>query len=135
VKETTMDNLRGLVGRTILQARKAPSGELFLSLSGGEAIKLVPYGDCCSHCYIQHVSGADALQGGTVARVEDIASDPTDAERAAASEVVDGFGHRITTNHGVCTIDMRLEHNGYYGGSLDVMMSDGTDGHPQLEDF
>lgn len=30
------------------------------------------------------------------------------------------WGHRILTSKGICTIEMRVDHNGYYSGWLNV---------------
>jgi hypothetical protein len=115
-----MSGLEKLVGRTILEARMDKgSGNLCLMLDGWQMVRLVPEGDCCANCFINGVSGADALQGGKVVSVENAPGiEPTQAEKDAA-EVLDTWGHVITTDHGVCFIDMRVSHNGYYGGSLD----------------
>jgi hypothetical protein len=90
-------------------------GDLWFSTPDG-FIKAEPEGDCCASCYVQHIDGADALQGATVAEVESIELPPVpDSEQCDVSDV---WGHKIRTDKGHCTIEMRVDHNGYYGGEL-----------------
>jgi len=82
--------------------------------------KLTPEGDCCASCYIQHVSGAEALYDAMIFEVETIDSSPEmQAQDTDTDCVSESWGHRIRTSKGYCTIEMRLDHNGYYGGSLE----------------
>lgn len=80
------------------------------------AFKGEPFGDCCARCYVQHVSGSEALSGATI---QEIGAVGGAREEGTYGDVSDTWGHLITTNKGRCTIEMRVEHNGYYGGSLD----------------
>ena len=63
---------------------------------------------------MQHVEGADSLLGAFVHSVEDISlpdvEDPCD--------VSDVWGHKVRIDKGYFVIEMRVDHNGYYGGSL-----------------
>lgn len=94
--------------------------DLYLMTDRG-LYRLSPEGECCSHCYIQHVNGAWALaRGAVISSVENIELPPVPEEEA--NDVSDVWGHRITTDKGNCSIEMRLDHNGYYGGSLDVSL-------------
>ncbi len=126
-----------LLGKKIVRARIL-EGEIILDLDGGPCIVLSPYGDCCAHCYIQHVSLSNALVDATVTGVEEIMSEPTDTEKASnTAEVFEGWGHRIHTTRGTCSIEMRVEHNGYYGGELQCEERDANyrATAPLLEDF
>lgn len=125
---------RALAGK-ILSRFTWYEGELYVATSDG-SYRLSPVGDCCSQCYVQHVSGTLALKpGARVVSVEDIGSVPTDAELAAA-DVLEAWGHRIITDRGLCSIEMRLDHNGYYGGALEVepFTGDSLPGD-QVDDF
>ncbi len=124
-----------IAGRYIADARfNKGNGSIYLNLANGSALQLAPEGDCCANCYIQHVSGADALRQATVASVEDIESEPT-AEELEGEEALDGWGHRITTNRGVRSIEMRTSHNGYYSGWLNVFAEGDWSDAAVLEDF
>jgi len=115
--------------------RYSGDGSIYLNLADGKrCIVLTPEGDCCAHCYIQHINFAEVLQGAKVTEVEDLEGNRIEPEQYG--DVVDCWGHRIHTTKGICTIDMRLSHNGYYGGALTMSEQDGwyTEGKP-LEDF
>jgi hypothetical protein len=91
---------------------------LYISTNCGVFV-CTPEGDCCASCYIQHISGTDALAvGAVIASVEDITlPDVPDQDSYSVSDV---WGHRIKTDKGYCSIEMRVDHNGYYGGWLSV---------------
>lgn len=122
-----------LRGKCVINARY-DGDSIHLNLLGNKYISLVPYGDCCSHCFIQNVSGSEALVDAAILSVEDlecVASEQEENEH----EAVNAWGHRIVTNKGICSIEMRVYHNGYYGGSLDPSMHDGQSNAKVLEDF
>lgn len=132
-----MGDLQALVGKKIKFA-KWGDHTIFLVFKDGSCVELIPWGDCCSHCYIQDVDGASGLPGATIKSVEDLNMAPSDAEHDGTHEVLDAWGYRIQTTNGTCTIGMRLSHNGYYGGSLelsDVDFDEAIAALPFLEDF
>jgi hypothetical protein len=122
-----------LLGKKIVRALFTGTN-IVLSLADGTHKTLTPDGDCCSECFINDVDGADALKGGTLLRVEDLEM-TTDPPSEEACGVVDRWGHRFITDKGTCTIGMRLEHNGYYGGSLYVQKTLEAPDAPELVDF
>lgn len=125
-----------LVGKHIKDARH--NGEsIYLNLVDGSCVSLTPYGDCCANCYIQNVDGSEALVDATVKQVEDLECQLSDEEEAEQSEytVIDAWGHRIITDKGICNIEMRVSHNGYYGGSLDSSVGDCWSEAKKLKDF
>jgi hypothetical protein len=136
-----MANLETLAGRHIVSAHFDKTNiELvshdplpYHSRTKVHVTRLMPDGDCCSHCFIQHVSGADALQDATIVSVETL---ETRSENDPNGDVMDSWGHRLTTDKGTCTIEMRLEHNGYYSGQLvlSTFLNETSDA-PLLEDF
>jgi hypothetical protein len=104
-----------LVGAKMVLATEL-AGDLYFLTDRGLYVGR-PYGDCCASCYVQHIEGTWALaKGATIASVEGIELPPVPQEEQ--NDVSDVWGHRITTDKGVCTIEMRVDHNGYYGGSL-----------------
>lgn len=119
-----------LVGAKILAASLGDhAGEILLFMTDRGLFTATPYGDCCANCYIQHVSGTWALApGAVVAAVEDIELSPVpdDEKNDEASDV---WGHRIVTDKGICSIEMRVDHSGYYGGSLDFALTEGWPDH------
>jgi hypothetical protein len=111
-------NLEALVGQTIEAAYMSADGDLYLVLLNGRTYHLQGEGDCCANCWIADVDGAEALQVAEILSIEDLAIE--DTEETTGDVVEQSWGHRIHTNRGICTIGMRLSHNGYYGGWLNV---------------
>jgi hypothetical protein len=110
-------------------------GSIHLNLADGNRIALEPYGDCCANCYVQHVDGADALMDATIKNIQDL-DIPVPSDEEDEYSTVEAWGHRIITDKGVCTIEMRVVHNGYYGGSLnDRLIKDCHSQAKLLEDF
>jgi hypothetical protein len=143
-RHTDISRMSDLVGHTIVAAWlvKGPKEDdcIGLHMGPGDMLLAVPVGDCCSHCFIQHVESASALVG-TVTEVEELATHPaTEEERAAtkaSDNVLDVWAYRVHTEKGICTIEMRLDHNGYYGGGLEILHREATDKErfTPLEDF
>ena len=110
------EHLAPLVGRTIEAAYKY--GEyIYLVFIDGQIARLHPDGDCCSHCYIAGATLTEALTLATVTSIENLVKH--EVENDQAHEVSEVWGHRIHTTRGTCTLEMRLEHNGYYSGRLE----------------
>lgn len=126
-------NFQKMIGAEILGV--AYKGEtLYISTNCGVFV-CTPEGDCCAQCYIQHISGTDALaKGAVIASVEDITLPDVEQGEFDASDV---WGHRIITDKGHCSIEMRVDHNGYYGGWLSISEQDvGTEiPDAPLDDF
>lgn len=104
---------------------------IYLLLRNGTTVQLEPGGECCAHCYIQHVDGAEVLKNGVIFEVESTSSNRS---VVGSGDVVDAWGHRIHTDKGICSIEMRVEHNGYYGGQLEIRTVESYAGEI-LEDF
>jgi hypothetical protein len=121
-----------LTGRRILTAHLA-DGSVYLTTADGLTIQLEPEGDCCANAFFQHVDCSEALTDAVVSEVQDLEwSSSEDGD----SKTVDVWGHRIHTSRGICTFDMRTEHNGYYSGRLEARVVDGLPAHAKpLEDF
>ena len=107
--------MRNLIGKTVIAAY-TKDGNVFLDTSHG-IFKLEPSGDCCASCYIQHVAGSGAFPG-TIAEIRDVDSS-TKADDYDNGDVSESWGHLFVTDKGHCTFEMRVDHNGYYGGSLE----------------
>lgn len=129
--------IKELVGAKMLHATKRDESLLLWTDRGLYTCE--PEGECCAHCYVQHIEGTWALaRGAIIAAVEDIELPPVPQEEQ--NDVSDVWGHRIVTDKGVCTIEMRVDHNGYYGGSLNVALNKNRPGdvhedcweHPEL---
>jgi|SRR6185436_7672415 len=128
-----MNEIKDLIGLHINRAMYNGTN-IFLDTDQG-IVMLEPYGQCCAYCFIQHVSIAYALINSDIISVKDITFfQPIDA--LFSNQTIEVWGHSIDTTKGSCTIEMRVEHNGYYGGSLNVSFVEKIpqDSKP-LEDF
>lgn len=127
--------MKVLEGKTIVLATFS-EGNIYLETDDG-TYKLQPVGECCAVCYIEHVSGSDAMSPGAVIwEVEDIESPvPIIDADDSYGDVIEAWGHLFKTSKGYCSLEMRLQHNGYYGGSLEVRKVDGPGLGMQLDDF
>ena len=125
-----------LVGKEIVEVRDH-QGELLVATTEGSYL-LVPEGDCCAHCYIEHIAGSDALAPGAVINeIRDVGSSTESEDYSESYSVSESWGHLFVTTKGYCTIEMRVDHNGYYGGSLEVSRTskDSATFGEQLDDF
>lgn len=112
--------MTALVGQTVTAAWINEERDLVvLDTTSGRRLYLTWVGDCCAHCFLANVSGADALIGAEVVEVE---SAEWVVEREGEFDVVESMGTKIRTTRGYVTFESRLEHNGYYGG--EIMVSD-----------
>lgn len=130
-----MYNVDDLVG---LEIKKAYSynGDIVLVTDKG-VIQLSPEGDCCANCYITDIDGSECLLGN-VKEVESLTL-PDLSPEEFSDECSDVWGHRIHTDKGICTIGMRVDHNGYYGGTLTARKGNELESYVNdlkpLEDF
>lgn len=76
-------------------------------------------GDCCSKCFLAHVSGSEALINNQILSAQNTEWVKLKEDE---SEVIESMGTTIKTTIGTVTFETRLEHNGYYGGH--IMVSD-----------
>ncbi len=117
-------NLEDLVGKRIHCAMKY-ANDIYLITTDNKIIHLYPYGECCSECFIQHVSIAYALfADAEVLSIENIASENMPKDVNAYNCYNEKWGHKIHTTKGICSIEMRLEGSGNYEGCLDIEMVD-----------
>jgi len=78
-------------------------------------------GDCCNSVWFEHISGIDAILGSTI---KEFASSIKGGEwkEVPATPGLDEFEEAgfftLITDKGHCTIEVRNNHNGYYGGEV-----------------
>ncbi|MGG3758204.1 hypothetical protein ABET26_21730 [Bacillus anthracis] len=82
--------------------------------------------ECCNEVWFEHLDDLDALVGATVIEVEgDRWGDWNDiSEEDEYGEVLEQSFLKIKTHNGVCTVEVRNSHNGYYGGSVNEKLSE-----------
>jgi hypothetical protein len=126
-------NLKRLIHIKIIKSF-FDNGMIYLQ-TDSEVYKLEPYGECCAVCFIQHIESSDILNDSIIVDVDDIELKELEQEEHDG-DIVEIWGHRIITTKGICTIEMRVDHNGYYGGSLDLSITTKVpDTAKLLEDF
>lgn len=111
-----------LVGKTVERLTRREKDLFRFHLTDGTAVTWEAVGDCCSHSWVEHVSGVAFLIGGTVRAVE---STNIGEESNEEHECLQKYSYKITTDKGVCEFELRNSSNGYYGGSLDEAAYDG----------
>ena len=124
-----------LVGLIIEGAYRVPNDRdfLYFKLKDGRCVEFESEGSCCATCYICHINCSDALANAEVLRVENLEEHGIQDGDYSYTDV---WGHRIVTTKGICTIDMRTEHNGNYSGWLNAKCVDALPaGVVPLEDF
>ena len=98
----------------------------------GEYFRYNTGNDCCNSVWVNHITGVDAvgkgnsfdlLRGALVLGAEDKEWTEnrgwTEADGGSYGEVIqDGF-YTIMTDRGYIDVEVRNDHNGYYGGSFE----------------
>ncbi len=104
-----------IVGKKIANA-KLVSGELRVTTTDGKRHRFWPTGDCCAQCWIEATEGLDLMEGATVLSGED--KEWTDMTSEDYDVLEQGF-YSMHTDRGTLDLELRVSHNGYYGGSLE----------------
>ncbi len=114
-------NLKAFIGRKIVGIwTDGDKNDVAFAFDDGSMISASPEGDCCSHSWVEHVSGVRESIG------EEVVSVDTHPELATHKGVDDSdfdclalYGITLITSGGYrIDIDYRNESNGYYGGWL-----------------
>lgn len=77
------------------------------------------YGDCCSHSWVNTLSGISNLLDRTIQKVipnKEVRDDSDDN-----GSVIKYYGITLETVKGFVDVEYRNSSNGYYGGSLDFV--------------
>ena len=94
--------------------------DVAFTFDDGSTIYADPEGDCCSHSWVEHVSGVAAAEGATIVSVDE--RPELDSQKNVDDSGYDClalYGISLITAHGErIDIDYRNESNGYYGGWL-----------------
>jgi hypothetical protein len=86
---------------------------LVFQFSDGTEQAYYAYGDCCSSSWFEHMSGTEALIGGTVSAIE-----TANATMNGQELQMDFIS--FSTDRGRAVLEFRNESNGYYGGSANA---------------
>lgn len=108
-----------LIGRKVLSAQINDANDLVVLDTDKGILYLTWVGDCCARCFLANVSGADALVGTTIKSAENTEWTGRN-DNDEYGDVVESMGTTIKTNKGTVTFESRVEHNGYYGGYINI---------------
>lgn len=116
-----MEEPEELIGKKIECVMRNGEDIAFV-FSNGQSLWAVPEGDCCSHTWIEHVSGINDIKGRTITETREY------EEGTHLGETDDDVVEQdCLALYGMCfirddlqrvDIDYRNESNGYYGGWL-----------------
>lgn len=74
------------------------------------------YGDCCAYPYIESFDNKDWLINQEVISAEHFYLDSVGDD-----DVIDYHRYEISSRKGTASIEFRVSHNGYYGGSINFI--------------
>jgi hypothetical protein len=104
-----------MAGSTIASIHRGDDYLYFTTDKG--VFKFVVDADCCSHTWINDLTGVPNVLGKQVTAVEDIeAPSPIDND---GGDYIQFYAKEFRTTGGVLTVCYRNSSNGYYGGSLE----------------
>lgn len=103
-----------LVGEKILSIELS-NGSRDLSIeTENHLYKYEANGDCCANAYIESIDNIDWLINEEVMYTNSLRLDSEELEYS----VIDYHRYEISSAKGTCSIELRVSHNGYYGGSI-----------------
>jgi len=133
------EELEDLVGKKIIEVRMDSTNTLIRFVTDHGDFSYVTEAECCSECWINHISGLQAIIGQKILKTESIEMPYLQEGEEGFSgkqEVERVYSFKMFTSQGVCELEMRNASNGYYGGTLektDDIISHGE--KPIYEDF
>lgn len=113
-------DLGSLIGLVVREARINNEKDLVILDTNKGKRYLTWEGECCSTCFLAHVSGAINLIGATIL---DVYESEWKEVSSNNEDVVESMGTNIQTNKGYVTFEARLEHNGAYSGNILISSS------------
>lgn len=109
-----MSDFSKLIGKTIVGITK--DGPRFHLECEEANFILDGEGDCCASCWIENIDGL-IVPG---AKIVDVTCGGWSTIKDSDCDVEESGFYVIKTDKGDIQVDMRLSHNGYYGGWLEV---------------
>lgn len=77
-------------------------------------------GDCCNDVWLNDIVGIDALLG-QYSPILGIKLRPIEKIGDGQAGVLETFGYTLETEGGRCDFILRNDHNGYYGGTMELL--------------
>lgn len=118
--------IEDMVGDLVVDVRTSGHGSfLLIVIEGGGAHLFEAYGDCCAHAYVEAINAIAELP----ARITGWECRSSERGVGDWGNVMDVHFYELQTDRGVVQIELRVSHNGYYGGSLEYV------GHKRAEEL
>lgn len=77
-------------------------------------------GDCCNDVWLNDIVGVEALLGH-YSPILGIKLRPTEKIGEGEDGVLETLGYTLETEGGRCDFILRNDHNGYYGGTMELL--------------
>ncbi len=119
--------MKELVGKNIVSIHlNSASDIVYFTDSEGKIYSYEARGDCCSTAYIEHINNVEFALGIVRSINRAVVNINSDED---SCDCLDAYYYNISTDKGTATLEMRLSHNGYYGGWLEFNSVDSTSGN------
>lgn len=117
-KLVVTEDIKVLIGKRVISAETNKEKDLVILNCADGKLFLTWEGSCCAKCYLAHVGGAEDLIESEIIEAENRLW----SKNLQGSEfhVVQTMGSQFKTTQGYVFFETRLEHNGYYSGSIHI---------------
>jgi hypothetical protein len=116
--------LTSLVNKELNGALINQDNDLILLDVGSEESRRILYltfsGDCCAKCFVAHVNGVPKRKAVIFGAHTTEWVEKSSWFKKDTDDVVETMGLTLITSEGTMTIETRVEHNGYYGGNVEL---------------
>jgi hypothetical protein len=103
-----------LVGEKILSIKESNNSNNLDIETENHIYKYETYGDYCANAYIESIDNIDWLINEKVISTNSFRYN----SEKLNYEVIDYHRYEISSAKGTCSIELRVSHNGYYGGCI-----------------
>lgn len=127
--------MKELIGKKISGLRINEDQSILVFDTDQGTVGYETYGDCCSESWFADITGVSAMIGGTVQAVEEVSMYDYNVEDGRTRQEYDeAYGYKLTTDKGYADIVFRNSSNGYYGGSIELLKRELSEGMTAIED-
>lgn len=115
--------MKQLIGKKIISLKINGDQTVLMIESIDEIFMFLAEGDCCSETWFAEIIGVNYLIGATVLKVDNLDLPDynlNDGKCRQAKDTV--YGIRLITDKGETDIIYRNSSNGYYGGSIQLLV-------------
>lgn len=109
--------IKYLVGKKIVYSMINPDHDIILLFTDHGLLYLSWVGEGSAECFIQHVAFSETLCDANILNIKQLAWRSLEKD---GYSTIESMGTAIITDKGICAIETRLIHNGYYAGYIRV---------------